>query len=162
MAVNVTSVEALRLVAAEMYQALQRLDGETKNAAGLMLPGEFHSKISNAKKGCLILLEPIRKDDLIARHGAPAFELALRQFALRLKGKLPRGGAICRRAEGDYIVYLSGSEKSARSWANEAAATASLIGIPVDENGKRVPLAIRAKVAKVSVKERDGALSQAA
>ena len=162
MAVDAFAVEALRLVAAELFQAIQRLGKEEVEASGLMLPSEFHGRVSKAKKGCLVYLEPIRKDELISRHGAPAFELALRQLVHRLRSRLTKGGAICKRPEGDYIVYLTGSEKSARSWAAEATTTASLIGIPVDENGKRVPLAIRAKIARVGVQERESVLSDVA
>ena len=162
MAVDAFAVEALRLVAAELFQAIQRLGKEEAEASGLMLPGEFHRRISKAKRGSLVYLEPVRKEELISRHGAPAFDLALRQLAHRLRSRLPNGGAICKRAEGDYIVYLTGSEKSARSWAAEATATASLIGIPVEENGKRVPLAIRAKVARVGTQEPENVLSDVA
>lgn len=150
-AVDVQTVEALRLVTAEVSQALARLrSGSNLAPSGITLPGEFFRRANEAGDGCFVYLEPLRKDDTVAKYGRPAVTLALRQYAHRLRSRLPEGAALCRRNEGDYIVYLPDpDERVARGWANEAAAMASLIGIPVDENGKRVPLAIRAKVARV-------------
>jgi len=152
-AIDVQTVESVRLVAAEFSQALVRLRSAAVSApAGITLPGEFYERATSSESGCFVYLEPLRKEDLLNKYGRPAMELALRQFVHRLRTKLPHGAAVCRRSEGDFVVFLPDSnENLARGWANEAAAMASMIGLPVDENGKRVPLAIRAKVAAVTV-----------
>lgn len=142
------------MVAAEMHQALLRIQSQPASASGLTLPSEFHALVEEGNEGCLVYLEPLRKEETLARYGAPAFEIALRQLALRLRSKLPAGGALCRRSAGDYIAYLPHlQEQAARNWANEAAATASLIGIAIEEGRKRVPLAVRAKVARIGVEK---------
>lgn len=151
-AVDSRTAESLRMVGAELSQALQRLANQVAAPAGLMPPGEFYARLSAESRGCFVVLEPLRKEEMTARHGRPAFDLALRQLAHRLRARLPEGAALTRRNEDDYLVYLPDySDSDARSWANEAAATASLIGIPVDDQGKRIPLAIRARVARLDL-----------
>ncbi len=149
-AIDGTLADALRLASAEVSQCLARLSTEGQRSGGLASAAEIHALIREASDGCLVFLEPLRKEELIKRSGAPAFEIALRQLAHRIRPTLPPNGAVYRRAEGDYVVYLPGIEDSvARSWANQTAALANLIEVPLLENGRKAPLALRAKVARM-------------
>jgi GGDEF domain-containing protein len=148
-AIGVETVEAARMVAAELFQAATR----TETAAlgeGMMLPGELQRLIAGKPGGSLVYLQPAKREETDETFGRPTVELALRQLALRLRAKLPAGGALCRRPEGDFVAYLPDWEDAAaRAWASEASAIASSIGIWVDQDGKRVPIPLRAKVAPV-------------
>lgn len=143
-------IETLRVVAAEMGQALARLMSASEPQAGLMTPREFQSRIQEQGEGCIVALETLRKKQLSETFGRPAIEHAQRQLALRIRSKLPTGGCICRRSQGDYAVYLPGcNEPFARSWANEIAALASMIGLRTPDGKSRIPLAVRGKAAKI-------------
>lgn len=142
-------LETLRVVAAELSQAMARLTTDHRDPEGLMTPGEFHEMVSR-HSGCLVYLEVLRRDDLVERFGAPAVDIATRKFASRMRSRLPAGGALCRRDEGDYIVFLRDMDETfARSWANDAAASASMIGITTPDGRARIPLALKAKVAAI-------------
>lgn len=142
------SLDTLRTVCSELTQAIARLQIGQRDPAGLATPAEFRKVLEGAPQGCLIYLEVVRRDELVDRFGKPAIEHAVRRFAVRMRAKLPVGGLMCRRAEGDYVVLLRTTDESAaRSWANDAAATASMIGVTTPDGKRRIPLALRAKVA---------------
>jgi len=143
-------IETLRVVAAEMGQALARLRSAAEPRQGLMTPREFHQRVQELGEGCIVVLETMRKKQLIETFGRPVMEHAQRQLALRIRSKLPVGGGICRRSQGDYAVFLPGcDEPFARSWANGIAALASMIGLKTPDGKSRIPLAVRGKVAKM-------------
>lgn len=147
-------LDTIRLVGAEVSQAVERIDAGVGPVGGLMTPGEFQRSIQQASErgqtGCLVYLETVRRDQIVERVGRPAFDQAVREIARRLRGRLPVGSSICRREQGDFIVFLRGlDETAASSWANEATAIASFVGLAVPASPQRVPLAMRAKVAKV-------------
>jgi GGDEF domain-containing protein len=149
--IDVPDLETLRVVGAEMSRALARLGGESSRS-GLMTPVEFQHTVKELRTGVLVYLEPLKRDQALETFGKPAFDHALRQFAQRVRAKLPVGGAICRRHQGDFVVFLPvTNERYATSWANDVAATASMIGIRTPDGSQRLPLAIRAKVAPVDV-----------
>ena len=150
---DVDDLETMRLVCVELGRALSRLDGEANASEGIMLPAEFRAHMSN-RAGFLVLLEPLKRDQLKETYGKPAMQFAYRQFATRVRAKLPTGGAICRKGEGGFVAFLPGAnEEFARSWANDAAATASLIGLKTPDGSSRIPLAMRAKVAPMTRQE---------
>ncbi|MFQ3586850.1 MAG: GAF domain-containing protein [Fimbriimonadaceae bacterium] len=152
--IDVEWLDTIRLVGAELSQAVERIDAGIGPVGGLMTPGEFQRSIQQASErgqtGCLVYLETVRRDQVVERVGRPAFEQAVREIARRLRGRLPGGSSICRREQGDFIVFLKGlDEAAAASWANEATAIASFVGVAVPASAQRVPLAVRAKVAKI-------------
>lgn len=143
-------IETLRVVAAEMGQALARLRSAAEPQQGLMTPREFQRRLQEEGEGCLVVLETMRKKQLTEAFGKPAIEHAQRQLALRIRSKLPVGGCLCRRSQGDYAVFLPKcDEPFARSWANEIAALASMIGLKTPDGKSKIPLAVRGKVAKL-------------
>jgi len=143
-------IETLRVVAAEMGQALARLRSASEPQQGLMTPREFQQRVQETGAGCIVVLETLRKKQLSEAFGKPAIEHAQRQLALRIRSKLPVGGCICRRSQGDYAVFLPGcDEPFARSWANEIAALASMIGLRTPDGKSKIPLAVRGKAAKI-------------
>ncbi len=149
--IDAGQLETLRVVGAELGQALARLEHGYRNSEGLATPKEFRAILDGAADGSLVYLELIRREELVESYGKPAVSYAVRKFATRMRAKLPVGGVMCRREEGDYVVYLRGMDESAaRSWANDAAATASMIGITTPDGRARIPLALRAKVAKIA------------
>jgi putative methionine-R-sulfoxide reductase with GAF domain len=161
--VDVETVELLRSVAGELSHAIARLEGLDLDAAGIASPGEFHAAVQATPTGHLVFLDPSRKDRLIEQFGKPAFENALRQFARKLRAKLPANSLVCRRPDGDYMVLLRGvSAEFAVSWANEMCALASFIGLRLPESDQRIPLALRAKVADLSQQTRQLSEQQSA
>jgi GGDEF domain-containing protein len=134
-------------VAAELSRAFERISGA--KAGGLMTPHEF-SKATAGREGALVYLEPLRKEQMITNYGFAAYEEALRKLAHQVRAKLPEGCCLCRRDQGDYLAFLDTTEEFARAWANEVAASASFIALTSSETAKRVPLALRAKVALIA------------
>jgi hypothetical protein len=145
--IDVDQIATLRLVAAETSRALERLVGA--DSGGMMTPREF-SKTTQAADGVLVYLEPLKRDQIVAAYGVAAYEAAIRKFAHQVRVKLPAGGCLCRRDQGDFLVFLDTDEEFARNWANEVAASASFIAISTSDPAKRIPLALRAKVARLT------------
>lgn len=144
--IDVREADTLRLVAAELSRALSELEGEQHG--GLTTPLEFHELTKQG--GILVYLEPTKREAMIETFGRPALDQALRVYARRIRGRLPAGGAVCRRHQGDLVALLRGvSREFATSWANEAAASAALVGVRAGEGRGAAPLAIRAKVAVI-------------
>lgn len=142
--IDVGQIETMRLIASEASRALERLHGA--KYGGLMTPVEFAEATAD-RKGTLVYLEPLRREQIIASHGMAAFEDAVRKLAHQIRAQLPSGSCLCRRNQGDFLVFLDTDEEFARNWANEVAASASFIAISTSDPAKRIPFALRAKVA---------------
>ncbi|MBS1717402.1 MAG: hypothetical protein JSS72_06695 [Armatimonadetes bacterium] len=143
------ALETLRIAAGEFGRALDRIKNNTEEDAGIMTQTEFANRIRKGK-GFLITLDPIRREHLEAYYGKPALLNAMRKLAIKMRSGLPAGAAICRRQEGGFLVYIPRiGEARARAWANEAAATASLISLYTPDGTQRIPLGLRAKVSKL-------------
>jgi hypothetical protein len=139
------AAEVIRLAALELARALF-----PSKAAGIMSPGEFHAFMGK-KQGFMVLLQPTRRQTIENTFGRPAFAHCLRRLTGRLRLRLPRGAAICRRPEGDFLVFLpNADEETARNWANETVAYASMIGLRTPDGAHLVPLALRARVAPIN------------
>lgn len=148
---DATDLESLRLVTGELCQALARITEGEARPSGFATPGEFQSAVVKTSEGWLVHLEALRRQQMVENFGKAVFDQALRGFARRVRSRLPVGGLLTQREDGDLVALLPAfEEESARSWANEAAATASFIGVPIGDSDKRVPLAFRAKVAPLS------------
>lgn len=146
--IDAPGVDSLRVLCAELAHAIARLE-PSSGAEGLATPREFQKALAEAGDGCLVYLEPLRRDELVEEFGQPAFELAIQQLARRLRVTLPAGGLLCWRAEGDYVAFLRDCEEPfARSWANEAAATAAMVALRTPDGRARIPLALKARVAE--------------
>lgn len=149
--IDTPALETLRVVVAEMAQALARLENPLRDPEGLMTPREFRDLCSSTP-GSIVYLEVLKKDEIAQNYGRPALDLATRKFATRARARLPQGSGLTRRDEGDYVALLAGmDEESARSWANDLVATAAMVPVTTPDGRLRLPLAIRSKVAKVGV-----------
>ena len=150
-ALDVSDLETLRMVSAEFARALSQMDPHRQaTAEGIMTASEFRGFV-RGRAGSLVMLEPIKRNSLIENYGRPAMTHAFRQFATRIRAKLPSGGALCRKGEGGLVVFLpDANEDFAAEWANDAAATASMIGLRTPDGSARIPLPMRAKVARTS------------
>lgn len=145
------TMATVRTLTAEFAHALGRLECKGRDAEGVMTPEEFYSAVRKGKSGHLVYLEVLHRDDAVEKFGAPAFDLALRRLVRRLRAKLPVGGAVCRRDEGDYVAFLPSTDEAyVRQWANETAALASMIPLTTPDGRSKVPLGLRAKVAPFS------------
>lgn len=145
--IDLTEIETLRVVSAEVSQALARLE-EMKGIEGLATPREFSEMVAQVENGCLVYLEPANKERILEDFGQAALDHALRTFARRMRPTLPAGSAICRRSEGDFVALLRDvAEPFARAWANQATATASLIGLKTADGRARIPLGLKARVS---------------
>ncbi len=146
-------IESLRISAIELAQALIRLEGRSAEPEGVMTPAEFAKRVASAK-GSFVYLEPLRRDQLTETFGKPAIQIALRKFVAQLKRSLPKGGCICRRDEGDYVVLLPKvGVDQATSWANDVTATSAMIAVRTADGSAKIPLALRAKVAAIDRQE---------
>ncbi|MFY9234377.1 MAG: GAF domain-containing protein [Fimbriimonadaceae bacterium] len=144
---DLPDVASLRTIAAELGQALARLNERADVLGGLVTPREFQRVLATQKQGYLVYLEPLRKEQLIDAFGRPAVAHALHKCGRRIRSKLPLGGAICRRSEGDFMAYLPvATEQAAETWANAVSAL-SMLGITTPDGSAKIPLALRARVA---------------
>lgn len=145
------TVGHLRVIAGETARALDRMSGRVRETEGLATPNELRKFIAQNPQGCLVYLDVPRREKLIEKYGRPAFDRAIRQLALRVRALVPSGSLICRRDDGDYIVFLRGqNEETARVWANEIVATAALVPLTTLDGRNRMPMALRAKVATLT------------
>lgn len=146
-------IESLRISSLELAQAIQRLQGASTEPEGVMTPAEFGKRVQGAK-GSFVYLEPLRREQLTETFGKPALDQALRKFVAQLKRSLPKGGCICRRDEGDYVVFLPKAlVDKASSWANDVTASAAMIAVKTLDGSTKIPLALRAKVAALDKQE---------
>lgn len=148
--VDVGDLEVLHTVAAELSHALGRLIEGASGPEGLVTPQEFQQAVEGAR-GALVRVEVLRHAELVERFGSPAVDQAMRVLARKLRDRLPLGGALCRRDGGNLVVFLRGMDAPfAQSWANEAAAHASLVPLSTPDGSETVPLAVRAKAAELT------------
>jgi hypothetical protein len=153
--VDIEVVDSLRRLTGELNVVISRLDAPESESSGICTASELQTAASVCKRGYLIHLEPYRRKHLIDHVGKPNFDAAIQQLTRQIKGRLPAGSLITRRNEGDFVVLLKNvSNDFAVSWANETAAMASFIGVRVPMTESRIPLALRAKVARVG-KQKD-------
>lgn len=146
--IDVGALETLRMIAAELGHAFARIGHRSSPSEGMATPVELFKAVQDEGSGCLVYMEVLRRSDLVEGYGRAAVTHAIATFARRVKAMLPAGCLVCRRDEGDFVAYLRGmDERAAIAWANDAAATASMIGIPTPDKRANIPLAIRAKTA---------------
>lgn len=142
---DIEQMETLRVCVAELGQAIARLKGHASD--GLMTKTEFAAALMNAE-GAIVVIEPLKRTELIERYGQPTVERVYRDFARRTRAKLPKAGALIRRESGALVAFLRDADRqTAEIWANEVAATASLLSLNGPSGREFVPFAVRAKVA---------------
>lgn len=157
--IDTEQIDLLRSLTGELTTAIARLEGLGDESSGIATPAELQEAAADCDSGALVHLEPIRRSQVIESIGKPAFEAAMREFARKLRLHLPARALVAKRDEGDMVVLLRNVTMDfARSWANEAAALASFIGVRVLESGSRVPLPMRAKVAPIG--KQNGLISE--
>ncbi|MEQ1823814.1 MAG: GAF domain-containing protein [Fimbriimonadaceae bacterium] len=138
----------LRVFGSELGQAISRVTSAGPRQEGLATPGEFQKIATGA--GSIVHLEPLRKESIIDVFGVAAFERALKDLSRIIRSSLPAGGAICRRNQGDLVAYLPGIEaEDAARWANEVAASASMVTVASADGKSKAPLGVRAKAAQI-------------
>jgi hypothetical protein len=143
--------ESLRVVAAELGQAMGRLTRPAEGVEGLASPAEFQRALSARPGGCFVFLEPLDLDALLERFGAPSVDLALHRLALRLRASLPAGALLCRRPERDFVAFLRGVEiEFAQRWANDAAASAAMLPVTTPDGRDQMPLGLRARASRLA------------
>lgn len=141
-------LETLRAVVAELTQAIMRQDLGSEKPLGVMTPSEFFGKVRAGGAGHFVYFDFLNRDNLMKEYGRPALDSAMRKLTHRLRSRLPSGGGMCRRDEGDFVVYLAGQEDdSAQRWANEAAAMLNGLDLRTPDGRHRLGLTVRAKVA---------------
>lgn len=143
--IDVAQIETLRVLVAELGQTVARLEGHA--AGSLMTKGEFAAALMNAQ-GAIVVIEPVRRNQLVEAYGEPTVDRIHREFALRTRAKLPKGGALIQRESGALVAFLRDADRAqAESWANEIAASASLLSLHGTRGREFFPFAVRAKVA---------------
>lgn len=142
-------LSAIRAVVYEVSDALDRQFSDSLPSGGLATPREFRRAIASAGVGTIVVIEVLRRERMEQGYGRPALSQALANLARRLRTKLPPGGLVCRRPEGDLLVWLGSCDvETAGRWANQAAAMASMVAVQSPLGGV-VPLAVRARVAQL-------------
>lgn len=145
--IDADAFDALRRTCDELGSRIAQAEGDDLEE-GLATAAEIKSAIEAGATGCLVYLEPQRRAHWSEIIGRPGFDLAIREFGRRLKPRLPKGALAVRRSQDDFVVLLRGvSVEFAQSWANEAAALASFVGLRIPGEDRRIPLGMRAKVA---------------
>jgi hypothetical protein len=158
-----SDLAALRAVSAECAQAVCRMEHPTPIAGGLVTPAAFQRTLSSARTGCIVYFELLKKQQLLENCDARAIEEGLREFSYRLRGKLTAGGAACQKGVGGFIVFLpNASTNFVSSWANDVAATASMIGVRTSGGKTTIPLAFRARVANLAPQSNEELAAQPA
>lgn len=143
-------LSAIRAVVYELSDALGRQYSDLQTSGGIATPREFSRAIANAESGSIVVIEVLRRERVEQGYGRPAIAQALASLARCLRTKLPPGGLVCRRPEGDLLVWLDSCDADTASrWANQAAALASMIRLQRPHGGA-APLAVRARVAQIS------------
>jgi GGDEF domain-containing protein len=152
-AIDSPQLESLRIAAVELSRAILRLEGTSVKHQGLMNPAEFAQAVGK-DRGAFVFFEPIRRDHLVEVFGRTAVEHCLQKLARQIRQKLPDGGCICRRDQGDFLVFLPhASMDRAAKWANEICGGAALIPVRSVDGTASIPLALRSKVAEFDRQE---------
>ncbi|HEY3782151.1 MAG TPA: hypothetical protein VGL56_13790 [Fimbriimonadaceae bacterium] len=150
-ALEASDLAALRAISCEFAQAVCRIELPNDVASGLVTPTAFQGLAGGARPGCLIFFELLKRQQFKEVCEPNAVREGLRAFSLRLRGKLTAGGAATQKAGGDFVAFLpNASAEFAASWANDVAATASMIGVATTSGKKTIPLAFRARVADLT------------
>ncbi|MBS1704450.1 MAG: GAF domain-containing protein [Armatimonadetes bacterium] len=148
--IDLDQAESLRTIAAELSQAIARVQHGLNNVEGLATPGEFRDAILSTVRGSIVHLEILRREEISDQFGRLALDQSLKTFARKLRVHLPHGSLLCRRNENDYVVLLPECEEEfARQWANQASALAAMSPISTPDGKTRIPLAFRAKVSPI-------------
>jgi len=154
---------ALRAVSAECAQAVCRIEQPSVLPGGLVTPAAFQRILSASRSGCLVYFELLKKQQLLDNCEPRSVEEGLREFSHRLRGKLTAGGAACQKGVGGFIVFLpNASAPFVASWANDVAATASMIGVRTSGGKTTIPLAFRARVADLAPQSHEELAAQTA
>lgn len=141
-------LETLRAVVAELSQALLRQDMASDNPLGAMTPKEFYESVRKGGAGYFVYFDLTNREQLQKEFGKPAIDAAMRKITHRLRVRLPSGGGMCRRDEGDFVAYLAGvSDDTAQRWSNEAAAALNGLNLTTPDGRHRLGFLVRAKVA---------------
>lgn len=149
-AFGVAEFETLRAIGAELGQLVIEHPLGSDRPSGLATTREFQRELSLTRAGFVVTLELLKREELLEAFGRPALERAMSRFAHRIRARLPQDALTCRMPPNELLVLLRGAEKEvARSWANEAAATAAMINVTARDGITRIPLAFRAKVAEI-------------
>ncbi|HJP83207.1 MAG TPA: hypothetical protein VJ835_06835, partial [Fimbriimonadaceae bacterium] len=152
-AIDSPQLESLRIAAIELSRAILRLEGTSAKHQGLMTPTEFARAVGK-DRGAFVFFEPIRRDHLVEVFGRTAVEHCLQKLARQIRQKLPDGGCICRRDQGDFLVFLPGTSMDrAAKWSDETCGGAALIPVRSVDGTASIPLALRSKVAEFDRQE---------
>ena len=149
---DLPQIETLRAAGAELARRLGRPAAESEavrsEGDGLLLPSEFAARL--LRGGALVTLDPIRLEVHEAAFGKPAVAHAMRTLSHRVRAKLPPGASACRTPDARLLVLMpEASESEAIAWGNEMAAVASLLGLRTPDGTRRIPIALRAKIALI-------------
>jgi hypothetical protein len=137
--------ETLRIASLELARTMF-----PATSSGVMTRSEF-ATFMGSRPGHIVLLQPLKRQALETSFGRPAMAHVIRRFTYRLRLRLPEGAGLCRRQEGDFVVFLPDAEQAfASRWANEMVAYASMIGLRTPDGAHVVPLAFRARVAPMN------------
>jgi GGDEF domain-containing protein len=140
-------LETLRAVVTELGQAVGR-QLSPESTKGVMTPAEFYGAVRAGGEGHFVYVDLVNRESVQKEFGKPALDLAMRKLTHRLRAMLPARAGVCRRDEGDYVVFLAGMEDGlAQKWGNEAAAALNGLNLTTPDGRHRLGLTIRAKVA---------------
>ncbi|MFM9872227.1 MAG: GAF domain-containing protein [Fimbriimonadaceae bacterium] len=141
-------LETLRAVTAELTQALIRQEPGVDAPLGAMTPTEFYAAVRSGGSGHFVYFDIVNREPLLKEFGKPAVDAAMRKFTHRLRMRLPSGGGMCRRDEGDFVAYLSGqSDDAANRWGNDSAGVLNGLNLTTPDGRHRLGFIVRAKVA---------------
>jgi GGDEF domain-containing protein len=141
-------LETLRAVTAELTQALIRQESGTDAPLGAMTPTEFYGAVRKGGSGHFVYFDIVNREPLQKEFGKPAVDAAMRKITHRLRMRLPSGGGMCRRDEGDFVAYLNGqSDDAATRWGNDAAALLNGLNLTTPDGRHKLGFVVRAKVA---------------
>ena len=147
---DIGHVETLRAAAAELSRLFTKMDRTNDLAEGILAPKDFAEVVAE-RSGYMVTLDPMRLAELETKFGKPALTHAMRQLGLRIRARAPQGSIICRHPSNLFLVFIETEDGTApTSWANEMAAIGPQIGIRTPDGTTRIPIDIRAKVARYS------------
>ncbi len=141
-------LETLRAVTAELTQALIRQEPGVDAPLGAMTPTEFYATFRKGGAGHFVYFDIVNREPLQKEFGKPAIDAAMRKITHRLRMRLPSGGGMCRRDEGDFVAYLSGmTDDTASRWGNDSAGLLNGLHLTTPDGRHKLGFIIRAKVA---------------
>ena len=143
---DLRDAETCRTVCDELAQAVARLRGI--NNLGLVNPSEL-ARLILGGSGVLTFIEPLHVGELRQKFGAIAYARVEREFARRVRTRLPEGGALCRRKSGALVAYLPAGFVNADEWAQDIGTLASMVNLMTPDGSRRIPFAVRTRVAQI-------------